>query len=145
MIDRELWDTLAGFDEAFFMYGEEADLCLRARTRGFRPAITPDAAIVHHGAASEPAEASKLVRLLAAHVLLFRKHWPPLSRRFGVTMLRVWASSRWLVGRALGRLGLAAADARANVWLEVWRRRAEWVDGYKPHGTTSPNTLGAPR
>lgn len=142
MITRELWDALGGFDEAFFMYGEEADLCLRARARGFRPAITPDAEIVHHGAASEPAEASKLVRLLAGHVLLFRKHWGPLEQRFGVAMLRLWASSRWLTGRAAGALGAARANARADVWLEVWRRRAEWVEGYTP-GANVPTRVGA--
>jgi GT2 family glycosyltransferase len=135
MITRELWDSLAGFDEAFFMYGEEADLCLRARARGFRPMITPDAAIVHHGAASEPAEASKLVRLLAAHVLLFRKHWSPTARRFGVAMLRVWAASRWVGGRLLAAMGARAAGPRADVWREVWQRRAEWVNGYEMSGT----------
>lgn len=137
MISLELWDALSGLDESFFMYGEEADLCLRARAKGFRPAITPDASIVHHGAASEPAEASKLVRLLAAHVLLFRKHWSPISRGFGLAMLRLWASSRWLAGRALGAVGAGDANARSEVWREVWQRRAEWVDGYPIRSTSS--------
>ncbi len=30
LIGRELWEALDGFDPDFFMYGEEADLCLRA-------------------------------------------------------------------------------------------------------------------
>jgi GT2 family glycosyltransferase len=130
MITRELWDALGGFDPAFFMYGEETDLCLRARTRGFRPMVTPDAAIVHHGAASEPTEASKLVRLFAAHALLFRKHWSPTARRFGVAMLYLWALVRWIGGGALGRAGGRGALARSHVWHEVWRRRHEWAAGY---------------
>jgi hypothetical protein len=132
MITRELWDRLGGFDASFFMYGEETDLCLRARQLGFRPMITPDAAVVHHGAASEPSEAGKLVRLFAAHVLLFRKHWPPAARPFGRAMLRLWAASRWLAGGALGALGRRSAGERGRVWGEVWRRRAEWLPGYAP-------------
>ena len=140
MISRELWDALDGLDEAFFMYGEEADLCLRAQALGFHPMITPAAEIVHHGAASEPAEASKLVRLLSAHVLLFRKHWAPLARWFGGAMLRTWAVNRWLVGRTLGALGSRSAAARAEVWHEVWQRRAEWGDGYPPAPTRTNET-----
>ena len=31
MTSREFWDELGGFDQDFFMYGEDYDLCLRAR------------------------------------------------------------------------------------------------------------------
>lgn len=143
MIGRELWDALGGFDERFFMYGEEIDLCLRARARGFRPMITPDAVIVHHGAASEPAEASKLVRLFAAHVLLFEKHWSPGARNFGAAMLRLWAASRFLGGALLGRLGRGDARARGRVWRDVWRRRGEWLHGYASAVHSLPPGSGA--
>ena len=39
LITRALWDTLGGFDPAFFMYGEEADMCLRAREHEQRPGL----------------------------------------------------------------------------------------------------------
>ena len=54
MIPTALWRRLGGFDRRYFMYGEEADLCLRAATLGYRPMITPDAQIMHLGGASEP-------------------------------------------------------------------------------------------
>ena len=34
MISTELWRRLGGFDLRYFMYGEDADLCLRARALG---------------------------------------------------------------------------------------------------------------
>ncbi|MBY4895370.1 glycosyltransferase family 2 protein [Rhodobacteraceae bacterium N5(2021)] len=40
LIQRELWQRLGGFDLKYFMYGEEADLCLRAAQMGYRPMIT---------------------------------------------------------------------------------------------------------
>ena len=139
MITRELWDTLGGFDPVFFMYGEETDLCLRARARGFRPMITPDAVIVHHGAASEPSEAHKLVRLFAAHVTLFDKHWSPPARRFGLCMLYLWALTRAAGGALAGWLGSSAARARGRVWREVWRLRCRWQQGYAMRGS-DPST-----
>src|SRR4029078_10050453 len=45
LIRREFWKDLGGFDPSYVMYGEEADLCLRARAKGARPMITPEAQI----------------------------------------------------------------------------------------------------
>ncbi len=64
LIARETWDRLGGFDPAFVMYGEEVDLCLRARAAGLRPAITPEATIIHYRGASEKVRSDKMVRLL---------------------------------------------------------------------------------
>ena len=63
LIEHRFWDTLGGFDPLFFMYGEEADLCLRARPLGARPRITPDARIVHYGGASERVRAEQIIRV----------------------------------------------------------------------------------
>ena len=39
LIEKDLWDRLEGFDPLFLTYGEEADLCLRARALGARPVV----------------------------------------------------------------------------------------------------------
>ena len=49
LMPRALFERLGGFDERFFMYGEDMDLCERARAAGFRTAIVPDACVVHYG------------------------------------------------------------------------------------------------
>ena len=36
LVRRQLWDTLGGFDPVFFLYGEDADFCLRAAATGCR-------------------------------------------------------------------------------------------------------------
>ena len=41
LISARFWDALGGFDLTFVMYGEETDLCHRARALGARPRITP--------------------------------------------------------------------------------------------------------
>ncbi len=82
LIERELWEELGGFDPRYVMYGEEADLCLRADALGARPRITPDAEIVHYGGASESVRSQKHIKLLAAKITLARDHLP------------VWQSAR---------------------------------------------------
>ena len=48
------------------MYGEEADLCLRARASRRTAGRDADATIVHYGGASEATREGKMVKLLAA-------------------------------------------------------------------------------
>lgn len=49
LIEGALFKRLGGFDERFFMYGEDMDLCARARTAGYGTAIVPAARIIHLG------------------------------------------------------------------------------------------------
>ncbi|MDP9388417.1 MAG: glycosyltransferase family 2 protein [Actinomycetota bacterium] len=44
---REAWQVLGGFDEAYFMYAEDVDLCWRARQAGWKVAFEPAAGVVH--------------------------------------------------------------------------------------------------
>ena len=48
LLRRELIEDVGGFDEAFFMYGDEADLAWRARERGWKALYVPVASVVHH-------------------------------------------------------------------------------------------------
>ncbi len=126
LVRRTTWTELGGFDPAFFMYGEDADLCLRAG----RCRVTPRAAIVHHGGASEPVRADKMVRLFSAKALLFKKHWSRASARFGVRMLDAWAFTRMA---AFGLFGWARPGGRRSFeeWRSVWRRRRAWREAFE--------------
>ena len=46
-IRRELYEKLGGFDEDFFMYGEDLDLCFRAKVAGCKNYYTPSTNILH--------------------------------------------------------------------------------------------------
>jgi GT2 family glycosyltransferase len=45
---------LGGFHPAFFMYGEDIELCARVRERGLGIAIVPSARVYHHEAPNSP-------------------------------------------------------------------------------------------
>jgi hypothetical protein len=45
---REVFEKLGGFDERYFLYYEDVDLCARLRLQGYQVALCPDASVVHH-------------------------------------------------------------------------------------------------
>lgn len=125
LIRRTLWEQLGGFDERFFMYGEDTDLCLRARRLGYGCAVCPDARLVHYGGASEKARPDKMVRLFRAKAQLIRRHWSRGAIPLGLASLRLWALTRVLALAAL-RLVAPRFEQSFRTWAEVWRRRDEF-------------------
>lgn len=129
LIDHRLWQTLDGFDPKFFMYAEEADLCLRAKALGARPAVTPDAEIVHLGGVSETSAIEKVIKTVRGRVTLMRKHWSPTALFFGLMLYRFWALSRlagsWIFEGPRDKKGQARQK-----WQAIWQRRKEWLSGY---------------
>jgi GT2 family glycosyltransferase len=128
MTTRDLWARLGGFDPAFVMYGEEADLCRRARAAGLaRPRMTPEATIIHHVGASSGVRAERQAMVLKAKATLIRRHLPAWQRPLALGLLALWPWTRMIGGRLSGR---ARANGTAALWADVWRRRADWLPGY---------------
>jgi GT2 family glycosyltransferase len=50
--------STGGFDENFFMYWEDADYCMRARSKGFALAVAPDAVVTHAAGTSSENDTS---------------------------------------------------------------------------------------
>jgi len=48
LVRREALDDVGVFDEGFFIYSEETDLCRRLRTAGWRTQFFPSVTVVHH-------------------------------------------------------------------------------------------------
>jgi GT2 family glycosyltransferase len=126
LIPHALWLELGGFDESFFMYGEDVDLSLRARKRGFRPVITPDAAITHTVGVSSETRSDKMVLVFQSKVTLLRKHWAPWLSRFGIAMLWLGVGARAL----LSRLSAEETKSGGSTWPGIWRARRSWLAGY---------------
>jgi len=126
LIDTDLWRRLDGFDPVFFMYGEEADLCARARALGARPAITPAATLIHYGGGSANTRSDPAVRLLRAKIALARRSMGRGAAE-AVRWLYFVAVLLRLAGYGLARrLGRARAAAQAGMWAETLARRGEW-------------------
>lgn len=48
LFPRPVFEQLHGFDERYFLYYEDVDLCGRLRLAGFSVAVCPDSQVVHH-------------------------------------------------------------------------------------------------
>jgi N-acetylglucosaminyl-diphospho-decaprenol L-rhamnosyltransferase len=87
LVDRELFATLGGLDEAFFLYFEDTDLCLRARGAGRQALLCPGARAVHAiGGSAFQDRRAFLLRFHESRRRFLRKHHPGLR---GALMGRV--------------------------------------------------------
>ena len=133
LIKTQVWRDLGGFDSRFFMYGEEADLCLRAQKRGFSPIVTPNAVIVHYGGGSETVRADKMVRLFSGKRELQRVHWAPAAQFVGKVCFLTWVCTRIVAFKLKSWIQFkspALADRSYRQWKEIYSRRNEWINGY---------------
>lgn len=121
IVRRELFESLGGFDERFFVYFEEVDFALRASQEGFRTIYLADAQAFHVGGAiSKQVKARRLFYSLRSRLLYSFKHFSwidsfgvllltlfvePLSRSVLVTSRRSWSGFRetWLAYGMLWR------------------------------------------
>jgi GT2 family glycosyltransferase len=75
LVRREAADSVGLFDEAFFMFSEEADWMARFRRSGWKVLFTPSAEVVHVGGASHGGR--MYVENLRGHLRYFAKHHGP--------------------------------------------------------------------
>ena len=125
LISRSTWDELDGFDPTYFMFGEDTDLCDRARAAGYRPMITPDASIIHTVGGSSPTAGPRRVMVMRGKVTFFRRRWSSVGAWYALRCLSMGAFVRSMAERVWIRRG---GDERA--WIEAWRRRTEWREGW---------------
>lgn len=52
VITKKIFDNIGGFDENFFMYFEDEDLCKRIRKRGYKVLYYPETSVLHKGGKS---------------------------------------------------------------------------------------------
>jgi N-acetylglucosaminyl-diphospho-decaprenol L-rhamnosyltransferase len=69
-LSRAAFEAVGGFDEGYFMYVEDVDICWRWRRRGFRVGVVPGAVITHEVGGSSRTRRPQMA--LAHHRSLWR-------------------------------------------------------------------------
>ena len=115
LVRREAFDAVGGFDERFFLYSEEVDLCLRVRRAGWKVVHSPAVTILHHGNSDRPADARLQTQLAWAQLQYADKNLPGrlaagLSRGAAPALRAPLAARRGAAAR--GRAGGDLAPAR---------------------------------
>lgn len=125
LVPRAVLDSVGGFDEAFWMYCEEDDLCARMRHADYSVYFEPGASIIHFGGA-QTSDFSMAWRL---HVeknrrRLFRKHHGVLSfcaYRVVVVLDSVRRVATRALRAVLRRDARAFGQLRIEVAVLLWR------------------------
>ena len=97
---RAALDSVGGFDERYFLYWEDADLCRRLRAKGFQTRFVPGATAIHRvGQSSRTAKRASLRAFHDSAFLYYATHVAPAP-----------LSPRRAVARAL---------LRARYWIRL--------------------------
>lgn len=114
---RQVLDLLGGFDEAYFMYAEDVDLCWRAARAGWRVAYQPAATVVHLQGVSARHHPYRMIaehhRSLARFASRSTRGWrrgllPVVA--LGLALRAALAAAQHRARRGVGRDGRAAAS-----------------------------------
>jgi hypothetical protein len=128
VIGSELYNRLGGFDEAYFMYCEDTDLCKRARDAGFTCDYLHTAAAIHgHGKSSA---GSLRPRMVFEHnrgrYIYFRKFRGDKEAEFVRRVMVAGARLRILLWTSLGVATFRRAwIAKGQGYREVLARTIE--------------------
>ena len=113
LIDRRLFRRLNGFDHRFFLYGEDVDLCLRARDAGARIVLASDLEAPHmQGTGSRTNDAVRMAWMRNLRVIVAERRGRWGRRRLDAVLVfgALVVSMLGLTGRhsTLGRPNLRA-------------------------------------
>ena len=133
LVRRAVLDAIGGFDEGFFMYSEELDLCHRAVDAGWRVVYYPQAVVTHYeGKSSEQVVAARHIRFHTSRVRYVRKYHGTAAaaavRAFLLlTFAFQWAEEgvKWLAGWVVPsqRAKRAMRRERMRAYRQVLRSR----------------------
>lgn len=76
MMKREAYEKVGGFDEQFFMYGEDLDLCYRIQKNGYKVFYYPGTQIIHYkGESTKRSSLDETKYFYNAMNLFVKKHF----------------------------------------------------------------------
>jgi hypothetical protein len=105
LVRRAVFESLAGFDERFFVYFEEIDLAARARQAGHRSVFLAEAQAWHRGGGTtDQVKGIRLFYSLRSRLLYSRKHFSTFDRL-------VMSAVTWIL-EPISRCAFLAAQGR---------------------------------
>lgn len=81
LLRREAFTAVRGFDEQFFLYWEDVDLCRRLRAAGWDVVFLPSAKVLHHRGASSADAREKTAQYDQSADRYFEKHYSTMICR----------------------------------------------------------------
>jgi N-acetylglucosaminyl-diphospho-decaprenol L-rhamnosyltransferase len=124
LVRADLWRTLGGLDERYFMYAEEVDLCHRIASLGFEIWADPRIRVLHDTGSGAPKSGNRLVQLCTGNATFFDKHLGPLSSWIAKSLMWLNALTRfawgWIRRKPDYLEGYGAVLGRRREWWNGW-------------------------
>lgn len=95
-LSLELFNKLNGFDEQFFMYHEDDDLCRRANKMGIKSYLISSPKIIHYEGCSSKSSIKKLMIQEQSFFLYLKKYLPASKFRFSIFFYEIFITIRFL-------------------------------------------------
>ncbi len=95
LVSKKMLDRVGGFDEKFFMYGEDIDLSIRVKKTGFKNIYLPSAKMLHFkGTSTEKDQPDYRERFYGAMTLFAEKYFS--DNRFSLSLLKaaIWLAKK---------------------------------------------------
>ncbi len=132
LIRRDLFNSLGGFDERFFLYLEDLDLSLRAKKAGWNTVFLANIRAFHAGGGtSRQIKARRLFYATRSKLQYAFKHFPLLG---ALTVLFVTLFIELLV-RTVHAVAYGSGSALRETW-SAWGMLLRWVPQWWLRGVT---------
>ena len=145
----DLLQKIGGFDEDFFMYGEDIDLSYRMVKEGYQNWYLP-VNMLHYKGESTKKDSMRYVKVFYEAMLIFyRKHFPRFRAvvypfiKLGVLVRQGLAVARRLFGRLFGKSSTPIEDRAGWVILSSKPDAVAKAVGIKDYATKIPESGAA--
>ena len=141
MLRRSVLTQIGGFDEDYFMYAEEKDLCRRIHDAGYAVHLVPSASVVHLEARSSAgASERRETEFWRSQRLYLRKHHSPAG---ALAIEAQTAAQRFVLAAAVALVGALPARLRLREIEPGTRARARTPGEVVAEATARPGPARA--
>ncbi len=131
LIRADVWREVGGFDERFFMYAEEVNLCARVAQLGYEIWSDPSIVMIHDAGSGAPESTSRRCNTLRGNATFVRKHHGPIAAECACVSMVLHEVIRLLYAHTPLRVRDAVrARQQRKRCREVLAARSVWFKGW---------------
>ena len=144
LLRRSALERVGPFDERFFLYAEETDLCLRLRRAGYQIRFLPSAVVVHLNGGSGTRQPDRVFcEFRRSQEKFYAKHYGVAGLWCHRATMLVGSLLRIVLFTVLGAVS-RIRRVRYREEAATWKRILAWTAGLRGPGLSDRTTGAAP-